>query len=434
MKTINICERDAGAQNIKRYFSEIIIEENMTFSLAMSLSIGNIKTDRTAFLKNLYQSDSNTYKKALKKITEYIPKYDKIRIWSSKSSTDDYLLLLFLCDYLKEKTTKISVIFSDDYKNVKSIDALYYKEINNLLQYEKNLSEQEIKLFSNQWRELVEKNSDLRVLDKQKVKCQKYSDYYNQILDILTKISPCRVVTLITNCMIKDILNNAGDTIYLMLINQLIELNKIKIIKKAQNHLQDIIEKRRDKMQNIEVEMKYKITEEIYKKIIAFMKKEKYKAHEEYQNDIYFSPIHFPFFGSEIDNECLRIRIIKDKNILSYKKFIPATEEEPAHSIEHEIEINDLESMKLILNDLRIKEMFTLKKERKIFSYKYDIEISLDKVESLGYFIELEVKNKEKIKESIQEIKEFIKKFNITEEMRNYDGYSYLLYNQSITE
>ena len=67
---------------------------------------------------------------------------------------------------------------------------------------------------------------------------------YNQILDILTKISPCRVVTLITNCMIKDILNNAGDTIYLMLINQLIELNKIKIIKKDQNHLQDIIKEK----------------------------------------------------------------------------------------------------------------------------------------------------------------------------------------------
>ena len=243
MKTINICEGDAGAQNIKRYFSEIIIEENITFSLAMSLSIGDIKTDRTAFLKNLYPTGSNNYKKILKKITEYISKYDKIRIWSSNSSTDDYLLLLFLCDYLKEKTTKISVIFSDDYKNIKSMDALYYKEMNELLQYEKNLKVQEIKLLSNQWRKLVEINSDIRVFDKQEVKCKKYSDYYNQILDILTKISPCRVVTLITNCMIKDILNNAGDAIYFMLINQLIELNKIKIIKETPNHLQNIIEK-----------------------------------------------------------------------------------------------------------------------------------------------------------------------------------------------
>ena len=36
----------------------------------MSLSIGNIKTDRTTFLKKIYQSDSNDYKKTLKKITE----------------------------------------------------------------------------------------------------------------------------------------------------------------------------------------------------------------------------------------------------------------------------------------------------------------------------------------------------------------------------
>ena len=42
----------------------------------------------------------------------------------------------------------------------------------------------------------------------------------------------------------KGHLNNAGDTIYLMLINQLIELNKIKTIKKAQNHLQDIIKEK----------------------------------------------------------------------------------------------------------------------------------------------------------------------------------------------
>jgi hypothetical protein len=29
----------------------------------------------------------------------------------------------------------------------------------------------------------------------------------------------------------------------------------------------------------------------------------------EKQNDIYLSPLHFPFFGGEIDNECLRIRV-----------------------------------------------------------------------------------------------------------------------------
>ena len=58
------------------------------------------------------------------------------------------------------------------------------------------------------------------------------------------------------------------------------------------------------------------------------------------------------------------------KNILSYKKFVPATTNEPVHCIEHELEISDTEKMKLILNDLRIKEEFTLKKKEKFLFIK----------------------------------------------------------------
>lgn len=120
-------------------------------------------------------------------------------------------------------------------------------------------------------------------------------------------------------------------------------------------------------MENIEIEMKYKITNEIYEKIIKYFKAEKILAVVENQNDMYFSPTHFPFFGGKIDNECLRIRILENKNILSYKKFIPKDKKSPAHCIEHELEISDGEKMKLILEDLRIEEAFTLKKERKNF-------------------------------------------------------------------
>ena len=183
-------------------------------------------------------------------------------------------------------------------------------------------------------------------------------------------------------------------------------------------------------MENIEIEMKYKITNEIYEKIIKYFKVEKILAVVENQNDMYFSPTHFPFFGGKIDNECLRIRILENKNILSYKKFIPKDKKSPAHCIEHELEISDGEKMKLILEDLRIEEAFTLKKERKIFIYKKNIEIALDHVEDLGFFIELEIKNKENIEQSLKEMTAFVKKFEITENMRNYEGYAYLLFNQ----
>lgn len=74
-------------------------------------------------------------------------------------------------------------------------------------------------------------------------------------------------------------------------------------------------------MNNIEIEKKYKITNEIYDEIIKYFKIQNINEKLEKQNDIYFSPIHFPFLGGEIDNECLRLRILEDKNILSYKSL-----------------------------------------------------------------------------------------------------------------
>lgn len=184
-------------------------------------------------------------------------------------------------------------------------------------------------------------------------------------------------------------------------------------------------------MNDVEIEKKYKITKEIYDEIIEYFKQEKVEAREELQNDIYFSPMHFPFFGGEIDNECLRIRVLGQKNILGYKKFIPATEGKPAHCIEHELEISDINKLKLILEDLRILEAFTLKKERKSFIYNQDVEVSLDIVDNLGFFIELEVVNKQNLACSLHTMNRFTTQFGITEEMRNYDGYAYLLFNKN---
>lgn len=178
----------------------------------------------------------------------------------------------------------------------------------------------------------------------------------------------------------------------------------------------------------MEIERKYKINEEIYENIKNYFADRRVDYAIEHQNDIYFSPKHFPFFGGDIDNEALRIRVLGKKNILSYKKFYEKTDEIPAHSDEHEIEVNDIERMKLILSDLRIEEAFTLKKERSIYMYE-GIEVSLDIVDNLGYFVELEIKNQEDIDGSLKVIDKLVNDFSINEDMRNYDGYAYLLYN-----
>lgn len=58
----------------------------------------------------------------------------------------------------------------------------------------------------------------------------------------------------------------------------------------------------------------------------------------------------------------------------------------------------------------------------------------MDIVDHLGYFIELEIIKHENINEAVNNINGFIKKFKITESMRNYDGYSYLLFNEKNKE
>lgn len=181
-------------------------------------------------------------------------------------------------------------------------------------------------------------------------------------------------------------------------------------------------------MSNIEIERKYRINEELFEGIKEYFDDKKILGKIEKQNDIYFSPEHFPFFGGSIDNEALRIRVLDDKNVLSYKKFYYATEDEPAHCDEHEMEIDDIDKMKMILHDLRINEAFTLKKDRLIYNYE-GIEVALDVVDNLGYFVELEIKNQDDIDGSSKIMNELINSFKITEDMRNYEGYSYLLFN-----
>jgi len=182
-------------------------------------------------------------------------------------------------------------------------------------------------------------------------------------------------------------------------------------------------------MKNIEIESKYIIDKNLYKTIENYFKRNGYTYSEEVQHDIYFSPILCPFFGGKIDNESLRIRKVDDKNILNYKKFIGKTDQADSYCIEHEMEIDNVPVFKQILEDLRIEEAFTLIKKRKKYIFDALLEISLDDVTGLGYFIEIELINSEKnIDKAIESRDRLIREFNLKEEMQSYKGYGYMLF------
>lgn len=180
----------------------------------------------------------------------------------------------------------------------------------------------------------------------------------------------------------------------------------------------------------MEVEIKLKVTEEIWKKTKEKLEKEGTNKKEKTQHDIYFSPVEPNFFGKEENDECLRIRVQKDKYILGYKKIIFGNTKQETHLIEHETMIENLNQMKSILENLHIHEIITLEKKRITYIYKNQIEISFDEVKDLGFYIELEVIDKKlEIKLANQLLKKTLENLDLDENDRDQIGYANALYN-----
>lgn len=178
-----------------------------------------------------------------------------------------------------------------------------------------------------------------------------------------------------------------------------------------------------------EIEIKLEITENEYDKLLSYLLKNGSNHTKKEQNDIYFSPKYRPFFGGDIDDECLRIRIMKDKNILSYKKIFFGSSDDDIHLEEHESDVSDLEQVIKILNCLDIEKVLTLHKIRDSFMYQDIFEISLDKVTDLGYFIELEIKDDSlSVYDANTKLKDLVTSFDLSLTSRNLEGYATMLY------
>ena len=180
---------------------------------------------------------------------------------------------------------------------------------------------------------------------------------------------------------------------------------------------------------SIEIEAKLEIDKEKYEELISTFNKENSKHKNKEQYDIYFSPENPKFFGGSIDDECIRIRIQKDKYILCYKKIYFGNDEADIHIAEYETEVSNLDATINILKGVRINKVCEVKKNRDSYIYRNLFEVSLDFVEELGYFIEIEIYDKTiPVKEANQLLLNFIKEMNLDITRRNLKGYSYLMY------
>ena len=142
---------------------------------------------------------------------------------------------------------------------------------------------------------------------------------------------------------------------------------------------------------NIEIEIKVKIDnfEEIKKKVSSLGKLIKSIV----QIDEYYVPCQRDFFANKPQPiEHLRIRTNPDKSVFEYTRTINLKENlDYDYAEEYETEISNVEEFKKTLEFLDFKKIVTIEKKREYWMCG-DIEIALDDVKELGYFIEAEAK------------------------------------------
>ena len=144
-----------------------------------------------------------------------IDKDKTVRIWSSKSNTQEYLNFLYFCYKLPNE---ISVIFVNEYDEyVYSACALNYKEVKELLKYEHKITKEEKDRYKNEWIKLVNGNSEIRLFKNGKIISTNY-DYLNSYIDKYYDENNIRrtVAALMGN----DTENNLSSDIYNFLIER----------------------------------------------------------------------------------------------------------------------------------------------------------------------------------------------------------------------
>ena len=152
----------------------------------------------------------------------------------------------------------------------------------------------------------------------------------------------------------------------------------------------------------IEIEVKLQIDENDYNKIKKLLESKSDNIKKVKEIDTYFLT-----HSAKYNQECLRIRLEDDKYLLSYKCY----DSENVRS-EYETLIDNFSNLEEILYHLGCTKKGVIEKNRIKIMYKEKYEFSLDKVEGIGLFLEVEVKKIEYKKE--EEIK---KLFLLLEEL-----------------
>ena len=141
-------------------------------------------------------------------------------------------------------------------------------------------------------------------------------------------------------------------------------------------------------MKDIEIELRFEVrAQDVKTSITQFLQTHATLIKETHQKDTYFS--HKEFLDVLPPIKRLRVRVSDKGSTINRKDRKVVDGVNQNYCDEYETPIQDAETMTKILTALDIKPIVIVDKKRKVYQYQ-DTEISVDEVQNLGTFIELE--------------------------------------------
>lgn len=202
-----------------------ILMLNILFNVG---DLSNIENYKIKIPEQLCLEDKNiNFKKEYDVIIYNIKQKNKIRVWTGKNDIYSYLIMLYICSIIKKYNYELYVLYCDNYKKeYPSPSVMKEEELEALAKLEHKLTNEEIDNNVNIWNDLINKNSDFRVINDESIKSVSidfYDNYILNTLELMGKVKMCQLVgRLIQNVYLHD-------TMYVYLIEGLIMKNKIKI-------------------------------------------------------------------------------------------------------------------------------------------------------------------------------------------------------------
>lgn len=146
-----------------------------------------------------------------------------------------------------------------------------------------------------------------------------------------------------------------------------------------------------------------------------------------YQKDVYYNAPHRDFLATAPTREWLRIRQTPEGASLNYKFWHNKDNEQAVSCDEFETKVSDAEAVAHLLGRLDFKPLVTVEKTRSIWNYR-DVEISLDNVTDLGWFVEVEAKGDfGTIERAAAQLYAVLEELNVQTGPQDYKGYPHLL-------